>query len=269
VGAGERCDRASLAAVYREGAAGYDTRWSPVILPPAEAVVAALELAGASVVLDVGAGTGALTPALRVAAPRAAIVSIDPSQDMLEYARARRGVLPILGDAAALPHPDGCADAVMLAYVLFHLLDPEAGVREALRVLRPGSRLGTVTWQREWAPAADEVWTRGIEELEVPDFPAHSSHTGLDSVEAIERLLLAAGARSRRVWVETVEHVYTEANYFDMRTTHGRNRARLALLDDDRRTRVLADLRRRLEGLGPSDYVFKGELVCSVSEKPT
>ena len=103
----------------------------------------------------------------------------------------------------------------------------------------------------------------------VDDFPAHSSHTGLDSVEAIERLLLAAGARSRRVWVETVEHVYTEANYIDMRTTHGRNRARLALLDDDRRTRVLAELRRRLEGLGPSDYVFKGELVCSVSEKPT
>ena len=157
----------------------------------------------------------------------------------------------------------------MLAYVLFHLLDPEAGVREALRVLRPGSRLGTVTWQREWAPAADEVWTRGIEELEVPDFPAHSSHAGLDSVEAIERLLVAAGARCRRVWVETVEYVYTEANYFDMRTTHGRNRARLALLDDDRRTRVLAELRKRLEGLGPSDYVFKGELVCSVSEKPT
>ena len=141
MGAGERCDRASLAAVYREGAAGYDTRWSPVILPPAEAVVAALELAGAGVVLDVGAGTGALTPALRIAAPRAAIVSIDTSQDMLEYARARRAVLPILSDAAALPHPDGCADAVLLAYVLFHLLDPEAGVPPKLTAVAPENPL--------------------------------------------------------------------------------------------------------------------------------
>src|SRR5688500_18874471 len=128
-----RCDSCMTSAAYALGADAYDDTWSPVILPPAEAVVRRLDLADASCVLDVG--TGALTPALRAAAPHATIVSLDPAAEMVHYAKRHRHVVPVLADAAALPIADGIADAVLLAYVLFMLPEPAAGLREATRVL--------------------------------------------------------------------------------------------------------------------------------------
>lgn len=52
-----------------------------------------------------------------------------------------------------------------------------------------------------------------------------------------------------------------------MRTGCGCNRARLALLDQPSYDGVLAEARLRLKGLHPSDYTFRGEVICSVSEK--
>lgn len=133
---GPRVDCAALAEVYGQGAASYDALWSPVIQPPALAVIAELELGATNRVLDVGAGTGALTNALRFAAPRAFIVSVDAASEMLHYAREHRRATCALASAAGLPFAPSSVDAVLLAYVLFHLLDPRAAVREAARVLR-------------------------------------------------------------------------------------------------------------------------------------
>ena len=94
--------------------------------------------------VDVGAGTGALLSALRSAAPAARVVALDTSAGMLRIARTRRSAPAILADALALPLADGIADAVILAYVLFHLADPLVTLAEAARVLRPGGRAGTI-----------------------------------------------------------------------------------------------------------------------------
>ncbi len=59
--------RADVAASYDRGAAAYEALWSPVILPPAAALAASLGLTGRCVVADVGAGTGALLGARRLA----------------------------------------------------------------------------------------------------------------------------------------------------------------------------------------------------------
>jgi SAM-dependent methyltransferase len=45
----------------------------------------------------------------------------------------------------ALPLADATADAVILAYVLFHLTDPPRALAEARRVLRPGGRVAAIT----------------------------------------------------------------------------------------------------------------------------
>jgi SAM-dependent methyltransferase len=238
----ERCDGAALAAVYGSGAQEYDTLWSPVILPPAQAMIAALELRDAGVILDVGGGTGALTTTLSAAAPRALIAVMDPSWDMLRY-------------------------AVILAYVLFHLTTPSSGLVEAARVLRAGGLVGTVTWAREWGSHAAQVWDQTFQDLDVPDLPAHGNHTGLDTSDAMQALLADAGFDNVRAWYEDISYTFEADQFFELRAHHGRSRARLALLDETRRAKVLDDLRARLPKASPADYKTRGRLVCAVGTR--
>jgi SAM-dependent methyltransferase len=260
-----RCDAATTSEAYAHGADVYDEVWSPVILPPAVSVVRRLHLRRASLVLDVGAGTGALTPALRAAAPDALVVSVEPSSEMLRIAHRRHGVSGVQADALALPLQTGSADAALLAYVLFMLVDPAAGLREAARVVRPGGSVGTVTWAAEEPTRASAVWDDVLDELDVPPVPAHSNHSGLDREDGVAGVLREAGLVPQQVWRERVRHAFDPGAFLRLRTQHGASRLRLAALDDGRRQRVLGILRDRLAPLPRSAYRFRGTLVCSVS----
>jgi SAM-dependent methyltransferase len=264
-----RCDSCMTSAAYALGADAYDDTWSPVILPPAEAVVRRIDLAHAHCVLDVGAGTGALTPALRAAAPHATIISIDPASEMLRFATRHRRVVPALGDATALPVAGATVDAVLLAYMLFMLAEPADGLREATRVLRPGGRVGTVTWASEDPSRAARTWDATLDELNVSAVPAHSNHAGLDTSDAVATLLRDAKLVPDDVWLETIEFTLAPEAFWRLRTSHGSNGVRLARLDPARREGVLNELRTRLAPLATADYAFGGTLVCSVSTKPT
>jgi hypothetical protein len=83
----ERADRtrprrADVADSYDRGADAYEALWSPVILPPAAALVRHLGLTGRCVVAEVGAGTGALLSLIRSAAPDVRVVALDASAGM-------------------------------------------------------------------------------------------------------------------------------------------------------------------------------------------
>jgi SAM-dependent methyltransferase len=252
---------------YDAGVDAYDDIWSPVILPPAEALVAALPISAARRVLDVGCGSGALAGALRRAAPRAHVVGIDPSEGMLQRARAR-GVTAVRADAAALPVAPGSVDAVVLAYMLFHLADPTAGVRAAREALRPGGVVGIVTWEREEAARADEMVTAALDAAGAPPAPTVSDHSATDSTAKVGAIAAAAGLRTERAWTMTIEHVFTPAALLALRVGGGVSRCRFESLAPDVRAAVVAEVGERLAELEPDAFRFRGVLVLVIATRP-
>ena len=74
--------------------------------------------------LNVACGEGELARYL----PDSAWIGLDDSQTMLDLAPAGG----VLGEATALPFPDGSFDGVAILYILYHLPDPRpASLRPA------------------------------------------------------------------------------------------------------------------------------------------
>lgn len=94
-------------------------------------------------VADVGGGTGFLTEALAALVRR--VYLVDASEEMLEVARKNLSHLSNVefhhSDGLSLPFPDESLDAVFANMYLHHTPDPQAAIREMVRVLRPGGRL--------------------------------------------------------------------------------------------------------------------------------
>ncbi|HET9052146.1 MAG TPA: class I SAM-dependent methyltransferase [Candidatus Dormibacteraeota bacterium] len=86
-------------------------------------------------VLDAGAGTGAVSAEL--AATGAHPLATDLSLGMLAW-HARRRPPSSVADIRALPLASDSVDDSVAAFVLNHLVDPEAGFGELVRVTRPG-----------------------------------------------------------------------------------------------------------------------------------
>ena len=121
---------------------GLDARWR-------KTAVRALGLRPGARVLDACGGTGRLARLARGAAGRDGFVAVyDLSRPMMEAGMRGDGTIDpgrrlpfVQSDVEALPCRDGSHDAVTMAFGLRNLVRPEAGLREAFRVLKPGGRL--------------------------------------------------------------------------------------------------------------------------------
>lgn len=98
-------------------------------------------------VLDLCCGTGDLTLALwrKCLKSSAVILGADFAHPMLQRAKIKSGetsVRWIEADALRLPVPDSRFDLVTSAFGFRNLADYDAGLREIVRVLRPGGECG-------------------------------------------------------------------------------------------------------------------------------
>jgi demethylmenaquinone methyltransferase/2-methoxy-6-polyprenyl-1,4-benzoquinol methylase len=121
--------------------AGLDRRWR-------ELAAEATELGNGANALDVCCGTGDLAIALaRVVGRGGQVTGLDFSGEMLERARRKKRrdgsaeITWVQGDATAMPFPDNSFSAVTIGFGLRNLPDPEAGLRELARVVRPGGKV--------------------------------------------------------------------------------------------------------------------------------
>ncbi len=100
-------------------------------------------------VLDLGAGTGQGTIALKRRYPGSRVVAMDLAPGMLQQARKRQTLLRrfdrVVADAAALPVGDATFDMIFSSLMLQWCNDPDRVLRECRRALRPGGVLHFTT----------------------------------------------------------------------------------------------------------------------------
>ena len=98
-------------------------------------------------VLELAAGTGAVTAELVATCPDAEITATDLNPAMVELSSSRvRGPAWQVADAARLPFPDAAFDRVVCGFGVMFLPDRPAAYAEVARVLAPGGRFLFTTW---------------------------------------------------------------------------------------------------------------------------
>ena len=129
-----------------------DKRWRRLV---AQTLLATLEDREARV-LDVACGTGDLSLTL-LQSGQARIVGIDFCRPMLDIAATKAiesgSRIPFVeGDALELPFAECSFEAATIAFGLRNLTSVEAGIRELLRVLKPGGRVAVLEFSKPKAP---------------------------------------------------------------------------------------------------------------------
>jgi ubiquinone/menaquinone biosynthesis C-methylase UbiE len=121
----------------------------PFIREVARRTFELLDIQPGEAVLDVGCGTGVMLPSfVEAAGPGGSVTGLDHAVAFLARANQRLRdagmadrVNLVRGDAVAIPFDDGTFDISHVERVLMHLTDPDAVIREMVRVTRPGGRV--------------------------------------------------------------------------------------------------------------------------------
>jgi SAM-dependent methyltransferase len=245
---------ATVAGWYSEDAPLYERFWAASMATLAQRLLARLPLDDASVAVDIGAGVGALLPAIREAAPRAYVAGVDASEGMI--GRAPRDFGRAIMDAGRMALRDASVDVAVMPFMLFFLPDPPRGLAEARRVLRPGGSLGVATWEAEANDfPADGVWFDLLDEHGAPSDSLPSKLEVMDTPEKLAGLLQDAGFHDVRTTIDSEPQPFTLEEFLQVRTRLGRAKRRFESLDPKDRAEVLAQARERLAGLPPESFI--------------
>lgn len=124
-------------------------------------------------VIDIGCGPGAL--ALHLARLGAEVTAIDHSPAMVARLAGRAeeqgaSLSAQAMDGQALTFTDASFDVALSAFGIFLFPDNHAGLREAVRVVRPGGRVALATWKGRFGAGPSLLLHRAYADL-FPDRP--------------------------------------------------------------------------------------------------
>jgi ubiquinone/menaquinone biosynthesis C-methylase UbiE len=159
----------------------YDDLLVPVLFAPyAQVLGAAVAALAPDRVLEVAAGSGALTRELCDRLPHASITATDLARPMLDRAAAGLGSNRVRwqqADAQDLPFGDGTTDVWVCQFGIMFAPDRVRALREACGVLVPGGHLVLSTWTglegngfadvldralRDWSPEDPPTFVRQV-----------------------------------------------------------------------------------------------------------
>ena len=184
----------------------YDEGWGPVMLNIlAEDFANRSPVSPGDAVLDVGCGTGAVTlHASEAAGPDGRVVGLDPTNPLIEMARAKIPPHPIEwidGSVEEMPFDENKFDVVLCHQALQYMGDPLVSMNAMTRVVKPG---GTVA-VGVLSPAETQVPFREIEDEIARYISPDVSAIHAFSFGGLERLSsMATDAGLRLVSAETV-----------------------------------------------------------------
>jgi ubiquinone/menaquinone biosynthesis C-methylase UbiE len=179
--------------------------------------------------LDAGCGTGASTAALLTVAPEADIVAVDASQGMLDTARAKPwppSVQFVHSPIEQLSEHGitGPFDAILAAYLLRNLADPDSQLRAFRALLRPGGTLAVHDYSVRDSRVATAVWHAVCWGIIIPSGWRHTRDTTLyrhlwrsvlcfDGADRLRRRLRDAGftgvhSETMPGWESNIVHTF-------------------------------------------------------------
>jgi ubiquinone/menaquinone biosynthesis C-methylase UbiE len=251
----------------------YDAILGPFMFEPFARETASRFSGFGGEVLEIAAGTGAVTRELLLAlGPGAHITATDLNPPMLEIAAARLSSPRVdwrPADALAMPFDEDSFDAVVCQFGVMFYPDQKAGHAEALRVLRPGGRYVVSVWDDLASNPVAETVHQAVAAAfpsDPPDFFARVPH-GCHDTARLTADLAASGFQDIAVETVTLDAGRLPAAELAVGFCQGTPlRNEIAARDPDGLARVRAAVQAALErrfGAGPIDSPIQAQLLTA------
>jgi SAM-dependent methyltransferase len=255
-------------------AGGYEKWWAPVIRPAALRVldlVAPTVDAGATRIIDIGTGTGTLGIGAVERWPTVRATGVDASGAMLEMARERADTRlserdraryrTAIGFADSLPYDDGSFDLAVSSFVLQLVPSRAAALREAQRVLAPGSTFAWVAWLRGGSRFAGDAIADEVLDAAGFDPPKPDGRNGdLVSVKGAAAAMRRAGFGNVLASEGLVEHPWDAAGYLGFLTEFDEE-SLFGDLEDAEYDEITGRIRERLARLSADEMTIRLPIV--------
>jgi ubiquinone/menaquinone biosynthesis C-methylase UbiE len=245
---------------------------APRLAQTARDLVGLLGIAQGSLVLDVGAGTGVASAAIRSVGARP--VAVDASIGMLGIAHREDPSLPaVAAEAIDLPFRPGTFDGVVGNFVLAHFAKVDTALFDLLRVTRPGGTLGFSAWE-DGTDAFTEAWLELItavvprEMLEPSVGQAIPNRERFRRRDALEEVLYDAGLSHVRTERARYEWVYGRDEFVDGLGTWATGRFVHSMLGETGWTSLIERARAAFAERFPDPLHDARQVVFAIGRKP-